>query len=633
MAEASFVLQSASRHALHRNLASAAAHRWQFTESRRTPAHVRIDGQPVNRSAPLLHRPLPSRPDLRSLLERSRDTVSRPTLRSPRRGAGSLRTACLAVLLLTAFQTACLGNRNATEQGTSSDASAQFANVQACTSNQPGPRLLRRLTGPEFNTTLVDLFKSPNVPQANFFTAVAGRIFNNDANQLLVDPTLAQLLMIQSEAIAGWATQNLAAFAPCADATDACAQQIIGQFGKRAFRRPLTDDDTKLYTQLYNTGKGAGDFAGGMTAVFSAMLQSPYFLYRFEAGQPTAGGQTFALDSYEVATELSYYLTGSMPDDELMQAADGNDLSSPDQVKTQAMRLLGGNTQRLWTTFMTQLLNVTTLPTLTRDTTVYPAFNAKISQAMTTEINQYVNDVAFAKGGTFSDLFAQPTTFINSDLATYYGMSGGPANANFQEVPVGTQRVGGLLGLGGVLATNADFARSSPVLRGKLVRTHLFCQAIPPPPSGVPTALQPVADAKTTRQVFAAHERSASCAACHKLMDSLGDGFENFDGAGVFRSQENGVQVDSSNSIEGIFAQPKSYSGLTELQSIIGSSPQAQQCFALNLMSFAYGLDSWKQNGCTLNAITHAAAPSNYRLEDLILAVTAAPNFYQRATP
>lgn len=535
------------------------------------------------------------------------------------------------MLVAVASVTGCLGNRELTPA--SPTETAQLVNIQACSSNQQGPRLLRRLTGAEFNNTLADLFKSTSVPQATFFTATAGRVFTNDANQMLVDANFAQLLMNHSETVAAWAAQNLAAFASCTDATDACAQQIITQFGKRAFRRPLTDDDVKLYTQLYNTGKGASGFPGGMTAVFSGMLQSPYFLYRFEAGQADAKGQGYTLDAYEVATELAYYITGSMPDDALMQAADANALSTPDQVKTQALRLLSSDKQRLWSGFMAQLLNVSALPTLTRDGTVYPKFTAPIAQAMTTEVNQFVNDVAFTKGGTFSDLFSQSTTFLNADLANYYGMQGAATDANFHETPVGSQRVGGLLGLGGVLAANADFARSSPVLRGKLVRTHLFCQSVPPPPSGVPTALQPAADAKTTRQVFEAHEHNASCAACHKLLDSIGDGFENFDGAGVYRAQENGVTVDASNSIQGLFDQPKPYSGLEELQSIIADSTQAQQCFADNLMTYAYGLDTWAQNGCTLNAITAAAAPGNYKLEDLILAVTAAPNFYQRVSP
>jgi hypothetical protein len=228
-------------------------------------------------------------------------------------------------------------------------------------------------------------------------------------------------------------------------------------------------------------------------------------------------------------------------------------------------------------------------------------------------------------------LFSAKDTFLNAELATYYGVtSGAPAQgAGFQKVVGGggAKRDGGLLAQGAILTGWADAATSSPVLRGKLVRTRLLCQAMPPPPANVDTKLKPSATAQTTRQHFEQHLQTASCSACHKLMDPIGYGFEHYDAFGRWRDQDNGFPVDATGTISSVKEGTVMFDGVAQLSTYLAASDDVKQCYARYLAYYAYGKSAWPQDACTYDAVSKGASG----LRDVLFGIVHAPHFTTRS--
>ena len=504
-----------------------------------------------------------------------------------------------------------------------------------CTSQSPGPRALRRLTAPQFASTLSDLFfKDPTLPTLTVFSDPVVLGFSVDADALLVQGLNAQQLADYAESVASWAvTNHLSQMSSCMTTDAACRQQFIRTFGRRAFRAPVTDAQVAAYDALFTA---EASFNDGVEAVVTAMLQSPYFLYRRELGAGT--GAVVQLTPYEIASSLSYLLTGSMPDDQLLAAADAGQLSTPQQIDQQAARLLQDpRAPDATMAFMTGWLGLDRLDTVVKDDTYYmPSPTLKASMAG--ETRAFLLD-AFNNNLPVSSLFTAPYSFFNQELAQFYGVypnDGTQLDAmSFTKVslPLG-QRDPGVLAQGSVLTGYSDASISSPVLRGKLVRTRLLCQSIPPPPANVNTKLAPPGATQTTREHFAEHDQNATCAACHHLMDPIGDGFEHYDAWGRWRSQENGSPIDSTGTVAGggTNGADVTFDGVAQLGTYLAGNDAVKQCLVSYWAYFAFGSQSWPQDGCTYDAINTGAG--QYGLHDVLTAILHAPHFTQRdATP
>jgi hypothetical protein len=502
--------------------------------------------------------------------------------------------------------------------------------VDACTSQMPAPRGLRRLTEAEINNTVQDLFASAQAPQST-------DLFNNDPetygfrdiySNLQVRDNGATNVENFAEACATFAGSNLAAISSCTVPTDACRTAFITGFGARAFRQPLSPSTVADYLALMQS---MPDFASGVTATVSAMLQSPYFLYRTElGGTPSA---TFTLTPYEVASELSYLYTASMPDTALMQAAAQNALATPAQLAAQAARLL--KTPRAHAAvqeFFMQWLQVTDLVNDSR-TEGTTSLSAPVKLDMQTEARMMIDDVVFTKNGSFSDLLTANTTFINQNLSTFYGAPGGGAGATFAPVPVASlQRDLGVLGLGGVLAAASQSTYASPTLRGRMVRMRLLCNSLNPPPVGVPQ-LSSQAPNQTTRQRFTHHVTSATCASCHTLMDPLGYTMGNYDTVGRRRpgDLEMGQPVDTTGDVTQAADGSKTpLKNLADLTQFLAQSQEAEACMSRHWAMYAFGAVSFPQDGCTYDATASAAAAAKYNLQQTLIGLTQVPSFTQR---
>ncbi|MES1207245.1 MAG: DUF1592 domain-containing protein, partial [Pseudomonadota bacterium] len=324
------------------------------------------------------------------------------------------------------------------------DIPSMLAAPKACTSNAPGPRKLWRLTAAEFAASIRSIFNdtASAAPLATVFSDPSVLGFSVDANGLLVQGLNASQLQDNAEAIAAWAASanKLASFAGCASSTSgapsaSCATSFIQAFGRLAFRTTLAASDARIttYSKLFMAGTSNAD---GAQAVIAAMLQSPYFLYRSELGAQSGG--TFKLTPYEVATELAYTLTGTTPDATLLSAADsvamgGQSLSA--MVDQQASRLLASGSASNAVAvmgFMDGWLGLSRLYTTAHDATVYQLSPA-LQKDMWNESQSLIME-AFNGNGTFGSVLTADHSFLNQELATFYGINANGLGSSFTSV-------------------------------------------------------------------------------------------------------------------------------------------------------------------------------------------------------
>jgi hypothetical protein len=521
-----------------------------------------------------------------------------------------------------------------------------LADPDPCTSNAPGPRKLWRLSAPAFAASIHSIFNdtSDAAPVATVFSDPTVLGFSIDANALLVQDLNASQLEDNAEAVAAWAAQagQLNQFASCASSTTgaastSCATSFIQAFGRAAFRTTLASSDPRIasYTKIFMLGSSNSD---GAQAVVSAMLQSPYFLYRSELGSQS--GNTFTLTPYEVASELAYGLTGTTPDSTLLAAADSvnaGNLSMSDMIDQQAKRLLASGTASNSVAvmgFMNGWLGLPRLFTTAHDATVYQ-ISSTVQNEMQTESQDLIME-AFNGSGTFGSVLTADHSFLNADLASYYNIPTNGLGSSFTSVKYAglTSRDPGLLATGTLLNGYARPDEDSPTQRGHLVRSRMLCQAISPPPPGLNTTFMPSSTVETTRDHFIKDHEQGQCAGCHKLMDWIGFAFENYDGWGRYRTTDNGIQTDDTATIysdpQGNDDNVTGLSGSGSLSAFLAGSDDVTHCMERYWTYFTYGSSSWTQDGCTYDAIYKESQSNGFSLKSTLMAIIHAPNFTTR---
>jgi len=527
---------------------------------------------------------------------------------------------------------------NGTPSGDPGDSSAPPDNTppvttlpqaSACKNNSPGPRALRRLTAAEYNATLKDLFGDTSVPLTSVFSDPSVLGFSVDSHALVIQGLGAQQLMDQAESVAHWAvTTHLDKLSSCTTNDANCRQSFIRTFGKRAHRAPLSDADVATYEKIFSA---EASFNDGVEAVTSAMLQSPYFLYRQELG--TNGGGAYQLSAYEIANSLSYLFTGSMPDAELFAAADSGALSKPEEQQKQAERLLQSpRGHEMVTAFMKGWLGLGKLETVAKDDTVFKLTDT-LRKAMGEETRQLIDDAVFKQNASFLSLLTTKSSFVNKELATHYGLkNAGSMSDQFTAVTFDpSERDGGLLAQGSLLTALATAKESSPVQRGKMVRMRLLCEDLPPPPANLDTALKPANGGATTREHFAAHSQNPVCAACHKRMDPIGFGFEHYDAFGRRREQDNGHPVDATGSVLTDQGEVP-FDGLPGLTNYLTTqaADTVNQCLVRYWSYFAFGTAGWSEDQCTYETIAEQAKADNFALQSVAKAIVKTARFSRR---
>ncbi len=502
-----------------------------------------------------------------------------------------------------------------------------------CDGPSRGNRMLRRLSRAEYDATVRDLVGIPSAWGAAFSADTVVNGFDNNASALVVSPLLADQARVAAEEIAEAAFQSPASILPCdpANGDEACAAAFVDTFGKRAFRRPLDDADHARYMTLYTTVAVEDGFLEGVKTVLTAMLQSPHFLYRTELGGAAASG-VVQLTPHEIASELSYLFWGTLPDAELFAAADAGKLGTPDEMAAQAERLLADpKSDAVLDRFVEQWLLVGNVVNVPKDAAIYPGFTPAIRAAMRDEIRAVYRDVLRGEKPTLPGLLTTDKTFVSPELGTFYGVSGGaPGPDGLVEVDLsGTERTG-LLAQGSVLATHAHPNDSSPIHRGKLVRTRLLCQKLPPPPAGFNVQPPPLDPSLTTRERYIAHSTVEPCKSCHQLMDPIGFGFERFDGVGRYRTEENGKPIDATGEI---LSSPNSdgpFDGTSGLTERLSQSPDTGACYSLQWLRFAYGIEEGVETQCLADDVAKGFAADGERLDTLLVSLVKTAHFLER---
>ncbi len=503
----------------------------------------------------------------------------------------------------------------------------------SCAAPEPGRRLLRRLSRAEYDATVNDLFAFSQTNGASFTADTVVNGFDNNADALRVTPLLAEQMRKAAEAIAHKAITERPEIVPCpiASGDAACAASFIDTFGKRAYRRPLDQGEGDRLKALYAAVAPAEGFSMGVEAVLAAMLQSPSFLYRSELGDHAGKGE-YRLTGWEIASELSYLVWGTMPDDALFQAAESGALATPAGVQHEVERLVADpRSDALMSRFVEGWLQLDRLANVPKDATVYPTFDPAIREAMLGEARRFVKRVVRGGSGSLPELLSSKTTYVNDALAGFYGISasGAADPEGYREASFDATR-GGLLTLGAVLATHAHPGDSSPIHRGKLVRERLLCQPLPPPPPSVNASPPPLDPSLTTRERFAAHSVNEPCKSCHKLIDPIGFGFEHFDGVGRYRADEGGLPIDTTGAIVQSSHTDGAFDGVLDLSAMLAESPDVKACFALQWIRFGYGTEEDQALGCLAGDIAKDVGSGGNDMIRVLTALTNAPWFTRR---
>ncbi|MGC4093495.1 MAG: DUF1592 domain-containing protein [Polyangiaceae bacterium] len=447
------------------------------------------------------------------------------------------------------------GGASGSGNATSASGNTSAGNASAGSVGTAQPSLLaarlRRLTRAEYDTSVAALLKTSQQLGKKFVADVRQGGYTMNADQR-VGSDLAPQLQTAAETLAAEAvTNNLTTLAPCASGSDetTCAKTFISSFVTLAFRRPLTDVEQTGLLAVYSGARDGGAYKDGIQAVIGAVLQSPSFLYITELGD--AASATTTLGQYEIAASLSYLVTGAPPDATLRKAAVDGKLTDTATRLSEAKRLLASDGAKAQLRrFVSEWLGVDVLSSTGKQETVYPNYVALLP-SMQAEVDQFATQVTSSETDTLKSLLTADYSMAPSDLAQFYGISGSKRSAGGFMLS-GTERAG-ILTTAAFMAVNGAQDSSHPVKRGANIRRRLFCQDIPRPSADVQQMIVfPAPSATlTTRQRYEAHLKNSVCAGCHTAMDPVGFAFEQFDGIGGFRTQENSVMVDPSGDLKG----------------------------------------------------------------------------------
>ena len=414
----------------------------------------------------------------------------------------------------------------------------------------------------------------------------------------------------------------------CALGSEACVRRLVGDFGRRAFRRPLEAAELDAFAGLVT---GAEDPELGLEVALRVMLASPSFLYRTELGEPAGEGR-FRLTGFEIASALSYLLWGTAPDEPLLEAAALGRLEGPEGREAEAQRLLADpRAQETLGAFARMWLGVDPVLGKSKHPGLYPGFTEEVRRALLLELEAFFVHVVFEGSGRFADLLLADFGFASGTTAALYGIAdvGGAAP---QRVQLGHGRAG-ILGHAALLATYAHSDQSSPIKRGVFVREHLLCQkfGVPPADAGGLPEVDPNA---TTRERFRQHSDKPACNACHRYIDEVGFGFERFDAVGRYRETENGHPIDPSgnlNDVEGFGTETDGpFTSLRGLAEVLAESDRARDCFATQLHRFSRGELETAEEACAVRALRERFAARNGDVRALLIELVKDERFVTR---
>jgi hypothetical protein len=410
----------------------------------------------------------------------------------------------------------------------------------------------------------------------------------------------------------------------------ACASKILSSVVRRAFRRPITPSDVRPFLATYTATRQQQGFESSIAAALRDVLLAPDFLFRLEFDPPGASpGSAYPVSDFELASRLSFFLWGSIPDDRLLDVAGSGQLRDASVMDREVRRLLADPRARtLVDNFAVQWLGLRELASMRPDRQKYPEFNDALRSAFQQETRLFVGSV-IRENRSVLDLIGADYTYLNERLARNYGIADvvGPG---FRRIALdGHAARGGLLGQGSILMATSHAARTSPVLRGKWILDNLLNSPPPPPPAQVPALDQSRAEGRklTTREQVERHRADSGCASCHDRIDPLGFALENFDVIGRWRTEDEGGSIDSSATL----SSGETFSGPSGLREFLLSNPDRFVGATVErLMTYALGRELDARDQPAVRKILRDTAAGGYRFVDVISAIVKSVPFQMR---
>jgi hypothetical protein len=408
------------------------------------------------------------------------------------------------------------------------------------------------------------------------------------------------------------------------------AKTNLRPFLKRAFRRPVAEEEVERYAKLVEVALKEGEpFEQGMRGAVAAALVSPHFLFRVEMDAGRAGaGRVRAMSDYELASRLSYFLWSSMPDEPLFSLAGQGKLRDPEMLKAQALRMLKDpKAKALTENFATQWLTLRKLETASPDPELFPTYSEDLRQDMEAEAKAVFSHIV-QKDASVIEFLDAPYTFLNERLAKHYGIAG-VSGASFRRVPLKSSQRGGLLTSAAVLTVTSNPNRTSPVKRGKWLLENILGAPPPPPPPGLDGLEEgdEKAPSKTIKERMARHRKDPSCAVCHAKMDPLGIAFESYDAVGRWRTMDGRFKVDST----GVTASGEKFSGAADLKKILlKRKGEFVRTLAEKLFVYALGRGAETSDRKAIQAIADHASKEGFRFSALVKGVVASDAFRRK---
>ena len=487
---------------------------------------------------------------------------------------------------------------------------------------------MRRLTETQYRNAVAEVFKGQAVLPQDFALPKLGSPesgFSSDPNYNAVDLAAAREFNSASIDIPITVVSKLATLLPCSSTpSESCAQQFVAEYGRRAFRRALTDREKGNLLKAFKLGTGTSAFSDGIAAVVSNLLQSPQFLYEYEVGDPVQGeDKILRLKGHEIASRLAFTLWDSSPDESLLAAAEANDLSSSDGIREQADRMLKDPRARSalvrfvreWTHFEVPKVGDRS----------DPAFNQALATGVQSEFDDFVARMFLDDNGSLEKLLTSPENFRNATVSKFYADNGGLGPRS------------GLLTQPALLTGFAGPGDTSPIRRSVFVRHKLTCEDFPPPPNDaadVEAKLPLPADA-SQRDRSVERNKSTRCSGCHTLIDPLGFGFESFDELGRYRTNlANGKRIDSSGDVIGPVSDDLAgtFDTLPTLGSRLAKSPRVQACVSRQLFRFSYGRLDGDGDSCATQGLAKRVLAEKLSLREFVLGFVTADEFrFRRA--
>ena len=410
---------------------------------------------------------------------------------------------------------------------------------------------------------------------------------------------------------------------------ESCAREILSRLARRAYRRPVGDDEIEPLLGLYRIGRSDEGFEGGIRMALEGLLMSPGFLFRIERDPAgVAPNAAYPVSDLDLASRLSFFLWSSIPDEALVEAAEAGNLRDPQKFKEQVRRMLDDSRSKaVVTNFARQWLYLRNVALRLPNTRVYPDFDDELRQAFQKETELFFESM-LREDRSVADMLDADYTFVNQRLAEHYGIPD-IYGSHFRRVALTDENRRGLLGQGSFLLVTSRANRTAPVLRGKWVLENLLGTPPPPPPPDVPALNEKTAEVgnMTMRQRTEAHRANPVCASCHVRMDPIGFALENFDGVGRFRTTESGTTID----VSGELPDGTRFNGPIELrQVLLERQEQLAQTITEKLMTYALGREVEAYDMPAVRSILREAAPGGYRWSSLISGVIESVPFQMR---